>query len=118
MPVRAPRICGCGFRIASGQQCSCERRRAAERNARAEAQRPSARERGYDSKWDREREVYLKAHTTCARPGCRAPATVVDHIIPHRGDRKLFWSRSNWQPMCRSCHSRVKQAEEKRHGYV
>lgn len=114
MPIRAPRICGCGHKIVSGQQCPCERRRAAERKARADAQRPSARERGYDSKWDRERAAYLKANPRCARPGCGAPSSLVDHIIPHRGDRKLFWSRSNWQPLCAPCHNRHKQAEEKR----
>jgi len=114
MPTRAPRICGCGYKIASGEQCPCERRRADERKARHDAQRPSARERGYDSKWDRERAAYLKANPVCARQGCGQAATVVDHIIPHRGDRKLFWSRSNWQPLCTSCHSRAKQAAERR----
>ncbi|MFT0862576.1 HNH endonuclease signature motif containing protein [Ancylobacter sp. G4_0304] len=103
MPVRAPRICGCGHKVASGL-CACE--------ARAEANRPTARARGYDSKWDRERVAYLAAHPSCRR--CGAPSKVVDHIVPHRGDRKLFWSRSNWQPLCTPCHSRAKQAQEKR----
>ncbi|WP_328595995.1 HNH endonuclease signature motif containing protein [Aureimonas psammosilenae] len=44
---------------------------------------------------------------------CGAPSTVVDHIIPHRMDLKLFWRRSNWQPLCQPCHSSQKQAEEK-----
>jgi len=26
---------------------------------------------------------------------------------------KLFWSRSNWQPLCKPCHDRDKQAIEK-----
>ncbi|MGM9590559.1 MAG: HNH endonuclease signature motif containing protein, partial [Faecousia sp.] len=38
--------------------------------------------------------------------GRLTPATVVDHIIPHRGDRKLFWDESNWQPLCKDCHNR------------
>ncbi|WP_343039067.1 HNH endonuclease signature motif containing protein [Propylenella binzhouense] len=83
-----------------------------ERKARHDQNRPSARERGYDSKWQRERAAYLAAHPTCER--CGAPATVVDHITPHRGDMKLFWRRSNWQPLCTPCHSRAKQAQEKR----
>lgn len=110
MPVRAPRICGCGCRIVSGERCPCERKRKAE----ADARRPSARDRGYDSKWDVERAAFLKARPTCTR--CSAPATVVDHVIPHRGDMKLFWNRSNWQPLCRTCHSRWKQSQEARHG--
>jgi 5-methylcytosine-specific restriction protein A len=32
-------------------------------------------------------------------------ATVVDHVIPHKGDKALFWDESNWQPMCAPCHS-------------
>lgn len=110
MPVRAARICACGHRIASGALCACQ----VKRKAAADARRPSARERGYDSKWDRERAAYLALHPRCARPGCDEPATVVDHIVPHRGDHKLFWSRSNWQPLCRSCHARWKQAAEAR----
>lgn len=38
-------------------------------------------------------------------------AEVVDHIIPHRGDMKLFWQRSNWQAMSKSCHD-AKTAKE------
>ncbi|MFG1465960.1 HNH endonuclease signature motif containing protein [Xanthobacter sp. DSM 24535] len=110
MPTRAPRICGCGYKIASGERCPCE----AKRKAQADARRPSARERGYDTKWDVERAAYLKAHPKCAR--CSGLATVVDHKVAHRGDMKLFWNRSNWQPLCGPCHNRWKQSQEKRHG--
>jgi 5-methylcytosine-specific restriction enzyme A len=30
----------------------------------------------------------------------------VDHITPHKGDRQMFWDRSNWQSLCHRCHSR------------
>lgn len=112
MPSRAARICDCGHRIASGTLCPCEERRSKERKARHDAKRPSSSERGYDGKWAKERAAYLAVHTRCVR--CNAPSTVVDHIVPHRGDRQLFWSRSNWQPLCTPCHSRAKQAEERR----
>lgn len=84
----------------------------AERKARHDQNRPSARERGYTSKWEKERAAFLALFPACAR--CGQPATVVDHITPHKGDRKLFWSRSNWQPLCRHCHSSTKQSEERR----
>ena len=30
--------------------------------------------------------------------GCRIPATVVDHVEPHRGDERLFWDQEDqWQ---------------------
>ncbi|TPW30330.1 HNH endonuclease, partial [Martelella alba] len=44
---------------------------------------------------------------------CGAPAVVVDHIRPHRGNDDLFWDRANWQPLCRHCHNSAKQAEER-----
>ena len=43
-------------------------------------------------------------------------ATVVDHIIPHKGDSDLFWDESNWQSLCKRCHDSFKQKEEKQ-GY-
>ncbi|MFG1188606.1 HNH endonuclease signature motif containing protein [Xanthobacter flavus] len=106
--MRPPRRCACGYKVASGSRCPCQQRRQAE----ADARRPSARDRGYDSRWDAERAAYLKAYPKCAR--CPATATVVDHIIPHKGDRNLFWSRSNWQPLCRTCHDRWKRSLERR----
>lgn len=114
MPMRAPRICGCGYRIAAEADCPCERRRAAERNARAERNRPTARQRGYDTRWDKARAGYLKSHPRCAK--CGSGATVVDHIEPHRGDQSLFWEKENWQALCTSCHSSAKQSAEKRGG--
>lgn len=38
-------------------------------------------------------------------------AEVVDHIVPHKGDLSLFWSRSNWQSLCKRCHD-IKTAME------
>ena len=112
MPLAAPSIRACGCVVASGQRCQHMVQRDRERKAAFDQQRPSARERGYDSKWDRERAQYLKANPSCRM--CSAPATVVDHITPHRGDKRLFWSRSNWQPLCTPCHSSRKQSAERR----
>lgn len=42
----------------------------------------------------------------CEREGRRyVVATEVDHIIPPRGDVTLQRSESNYQSMCKSCHS-------------
>ncbi|MCB4811684.1 HNH endonuclease [Methylovorus menthalis] len=40
------------------------------------------------------------------------PATVVDHIKPHRGDMALFWDRNNWQAMAKECHDRKTARED------
>ena len=69
--------------------------------------RGSADARGYNAEWRRARLAFLKRHPLCVecqKEGKLTPATVVDHIIPHRGDRKLFWDQSNWQPLCKECH--------------
>lgn len=53
---------------------------------------------------------FLRHHPMCAM--CkREPATVLDHITPHRGIAMLFWSQHNWQGLCTSCHG-VKTAGE------
>lgn len=112
MPYAAPSIRACGCVVAAGDRCPHMVQRDRERKARHDAERPTARERGYDSKWDKERAAYLKAHTRCVM--CGDPSRVVDHKTPHRGDKKLFWSRSNWQALCTPCHSSRKQSMEKR----
>jgi 5-methylcytosine-specific restriction endonuclease McrA len=112
MPVAPPRVCGCGKVVAGGTRCACQIKRHAEAKARFDQRRPTARQRGYDSKWEQARAEFLAAHRHCVR--CGQPATIVDHITPHRGDLKLFWRRSNWQPMCTHCHSSRKQREERR----
>lgn len=39
----------------------------------------------------------------CRRNGALTPATVVDHIIPRRGDMELFRDQKNRQPLCKDC---------------
>lgn len=112
MPWKPARICGCGRTVPAGELCACQLKRERERKARADRNRPNAAARGYDSWWETERKAFLVANPVCRR--CGAPATVVDHLKPHRGDRRLFRDRSNWQPLCTTCHSRHKQALEKR----
>ena len=72
--------------------------------AASEAKRPTATARGYDSAWRQASRAFLAAHPVCVQ--CSAPATVTDHRVPHKGDKALFWTRSNWQPLCARCHGR------------
>ncbi len=74
-------------------------------------------QRGYGYKWQQARLAFLREHPLCAMcqaEGLVTVATVVDHIIPHRGDQSLFWRRSNWAPLCAHHHSSDKQREESR----
>ncbi|MCQ0986025.1 HNH endonuclease [Jiella sp. LLJ827] len=111
MPIRPPRICGCGHRVPSGVRCACQLKADAARKARFDQTRPAASQRGYGSKWREARAEFLTKHPTCTR--CGAPATVVNHRTPHKGDRKLFWSRSNWEAVCKPCHDGPIQSSER-----
>lgn len=69
--------------------------------------------------WRDASKAWLAAHPCCAeceRAGVVTPAVEVDHIEPHRGDRRLFWDPRNRQGLCRPCHSR-KTAREVFHGW-
>ena len=78
--------------------------------------RNSSSARGYNSRWQKARSTYLRDHPLCVdhlRRGEYVPATIVDHITPHRGDQSLFWDKTNWQSLCANCHSSHKQRLEK-----
>lgn len=77
--------------------------------------RPSASSLGYGNKWRNTSKQYLRAHPLCVRcslEGKYTQATVVDHIIPHRGDKLLFWDNTNWQSLCKPCHDRKTWKED------
>ena len=69
-----------------------------------ERARGSSSDRGYGKKWQQARAGFLRAHPICV--DCPDPATEVDHQVPHHGDMKLFWDKSNWRQRCKPCHSR------------
>jgi 5-methylcytosine-specific restriction protein A len=111
MPTRAPRLNGCGCVTAYGVLCEHARQRKIETDRR----RPTARQRGYTVEWQRESRLFLnKPENRFCACGCGRYADLVDHRTPHRGDRALFWDRSNWQPMATHCHSSSKQSLERR----
>jgi len=45
----------------------------------------------------------------CARNGRITPATVADHIEPHKGDETLFW-KGRLQSLCAPHHDAAKQS--------
>jgi 5-methylcytosine-specific restriction protein A len=73
-----------------------------------EENRESASSRGYDVRWRRIRKAYLAERPLCVRcqsKGLLVTATVVDHIVPHCGDKELFYDSNNYQPLCQKCHA-------------
>ncbi len=69
--------------------------------------------RGYGGSWPKKRLSFLCRHTICARlgqPGCRGVPNEVDHIVPlSQGGAD---DESNWQALCKPCHSRKTARED------
>lgn len=102
-PLKPCRCQGCA-RLTSGKYCEEH-----QRLNTLESGRPTAAERGYNSRWQKARQIFLAEHPLCVeceKQGRYVEATVVDHITPHKGDQILFWDESNWQPLCKQCHDR------------
>jgi 5-methylcytosine-specific restriction enzyme A len=78
--------------------------------------RENAYRRGYDRRWQRVRLAFLQTSPLCCDPyGVHGDmpelASEVDHVIPHKGNAKMFWDDANWQALCKSCHSRKTMGE-------
>ena len=116
MPSRPKRPCahpGCPELVENGKYCERHRPLHPEESR-------SASSRGYGRAWQRASKQYLAAHplcVMCAAEGRYVKAMVVDHIRPHRGDHVLFWDRSNWQSLCKSCHDQKTGLEDSRPTY-
>ncbi|MBO8169975.1 MAG: HNH endonuclease [Thermoanaerobacteraceae bacterium] len=115
MPRRPKKPCsypGCPELVEAGQRF-CNKHKKQEQK-RYDQERGTAAQRGYNSRWRKARKMFLKKNPLCAecqKNGRITPATVVDHIRPHRGNPELFWDESNWQPLCKYHHD-VKTAKQ------
>ena len=115
MPIAALRPCakpGCLALVSAGRYCVDHQ---AKLQRLDDSRRGSASQRGYGSKWRTYREHFLRHHPYCAK--CEANhvialASVVDHIKPHKGDMRLFWSEDNHQSLCKPCHDRKTATED------
>lgn len=112
-PCRGP---GCRALVAKGYCVTCAPKHSAK--ARVEANRPSAAKRGYGRAWQKARASFFAGNPLCAgfpkgvHDGRVIAATDLDHRIPHRGDMVVFWDASNWQGLCKECHSRKTATED------
>jgi 5-methylcytosine-specific restriction endonuclease McrA len=66
-------------------------------------------------------QCFVRDGFTCQWPGCGRvePDTsklVADHIVPHRGDHRLFFDLNNLQTLCKDCHDTHKQRAERAPG--
>lgn len=79
--------------------------------------KPNHVRKWYNSaRWGRLRRNQLSKEPLCMCPHCKGsalPANVVDHVIAHRGNSRLFFDSKNLQSMNKECHDRYKQSQEK-----
>jgi 5-methylcytosine-specific restriction protein A len=61
------------------------------------------------TRWRKLRDTIIKSNPECVV--CGNPATVIDHIVPHRGQEELFFDESNLQALCSRCHKDKTLAE-------
>jgi len=69
----------------------------------------------FSKAWKLRRALQFKVEPLCRK--CKAmgksrAATVADHVVPHRGNRELFF-KGELQSLCATCHSSSKQLEER-----
>ena len=65
--------------------------------------------------WKQKRVHQLSNHPLCAyclKDGLVVAATVVHHVVPHKGDWMTF-STSLLESLCDHCHNSIAQSEEK-----
>jgi 5-methylcytosine-specific restriction protein A len=114
MPFSPARPCstpGCPQLVPRGQY-RCEQHERTDRRRR-DAAIGSAAARGYDHQWRKRRAAHLASEPLCRMcrdKGLIVPATVADHIVPHRGDKTLFMGEL--QSLCTRCHASTKQSQE------
>lgn len=118
LPLKPCRRAGCPELVRGGGYCDKHQRTV--RRMRRDTQG----ERGVSGEWHglyytarwremRAEQLIMEPYCRdCVAHGVRSAATDVDHIVPHRGDRKLFYDKTNLQSLCHSCHSRKTIAEQ------
>jgi 5-methylcytosine-specific restriction enzyme A len=119
-PYRPRKPCnypGCGALVHGGERYCEQHKKAVQKQL--DERRGTATERGYGARWHRASRMYLAEHPLCVlcekEEGRAIAATIVDHIIPHKGDQELFWNEDNWQSVCVHHHA-MKAREDGRWG--
>lgn len=112
MPVRPARLCkhvGCDA-ITTNRLCDVHQ--ATEH--RDKAQGRDVYHRWYSmARWRQVRLIMLANNPLCNLCVDPNPATIVDHIVPHKGNYDLFWDQSNYQSLCKMCHDKKTYSESK-----
>jgi 5-methylcytosine-specific restriction enzyme A len=116
MPTQPPKPCrkaACGALTENGY-CEAHKQEKRKGFRELDRKRENSHKRGYNKRWERARKFFLRRNPICIeckRRDVITLANVVDHIKPHKGDKKLFWNELNWRALCSACHNK-KSARE------
>ena len=117
MPNKPKRLCkhpGCNQLIdttycSTHQQLHIQKRRDYDINSRQ-----SYHDWYSCKRWRLLRMHWLKCNplcVECSKNHRLVPATVVDHIVPHKGKQSMFYDTNNLQSLCKQCHD-IKTARD------
>jgi 5-methylcytosine-specific restriction protein A len=123
MAVGAKRPCrysGCRT-LVTGRDGFCDAHKShANISSRAnDSYRGSSTQRGYDYKWQKTSAGYLKHHpfcVSCEAKGVIGVAVELDHIIPIQVAPLRKYDRSNWQGLCKPCHTAKTNRDRVKYG--
>ena len=62
-------------------------------------------DRMYDTDWLNYSRKFLAINQECY--ACGKKSEVTDHLVPHKGDDKLFKQLDNHIPLCKKCHNTI-----------
>jgi 5-methylcytosine-specific restriction protein A len=109
MPNKPMKICnypGCSQLVQSGY---CEKHTKPKDNKVYNRQRGSSSSRGYDSRWQRFREIYMRSHPLCViceEKGYIIKADLIHHKTPlDKGGEK--YADDNLISVCNACHESI-----------
>lgn len=94
----------CKALLHKGRWCSIHTPTITRDYKREDQYRGTRQERGYGANHQRWRLMVLARCPMCIWPGCTAPATEADHIIPL--SKGGSWALDNGQGMCKRHHAR------------
>lgn len=80
------------------------------------APRPEYRRLYKTARWRAMREQHLAIHPLCVwckQEGRTEAATVVDHVLAHRGDERVFFDGRNLQGLCKRHHDGAAQSRDR-----
>lgn len=115
LPGRACRHPGCPEIVTGDKEYCAEHEWLARQkhNKETDAKRGSARQRGYDRKWETFRQWFFNragnqyCHRCLALKGEIIKATLIHHIIPIKERPDLRLVPENCQPLCFDCHEEL-----------